>query len=80
MQKSEEIDKTKKKREKRKQFLYLSLTFLLCLVFSVLLITEIILNRFTQDERTKLLIVAIGCILTTVMLGIGTIISLFEKK
>ena len=57
----------------------LSLIFLICLIFSALLIVEIIVNRFTQNERVKLVIVTISCLLSTIILGIGIIFALREK-
>lgn len=79
MNKNREREKNNLKKEKIKQLLYLSLIFLLCLIFSALLIVEIIVNRFTQNERVKLAIVTISCLLSTIILGIGIVFALREK-
>lgn len=79
MNKNREREKNNLKKEKIKQLLYLSLIFLLCLIFSALLIVEIIVNRFTQNERVKLAIVTISCLLSTIILGIGIVFALGEK-
>ena len=79
MNKNREREKNNLKKEKIKQLLYLSLIFLLCLIFSALLIVEIIVNRFTQNERVKLAIVTISCLLSTIILGIGFVFALREK-
>ncbi len=79
MNKNNEREKNNLKKEKIKQLFYLSLIFLICLIFSALLIVEIIVNRFTQNERIKLVIVTISCLLLTIILGIGIIFALREK-
>ena len=79
MNKNREREKNNLKKEKIEQLLYLSLIFLLCLIFSALLIVEIIVNRFTQNERVKLAIVTISCLLSTIILGIGIVFALREK-
>ena len=79
MNKNNEREKNNLKKEKIKQLFYLSLIFLICLIFSALLIVEIIVNRFTQNERVKLVIVTISCLLLTIILGIGIIFALREK-
>ena len=79
MLKNREDEKNNQKRERKKQIFYLLLAFLLCLIFSVLLIIEIIVNKFTQNGRLKLIITTLSCVLTTLILGAGIVFS-FGKE